>query len=263
MDRIFPCAGGTRIGRHLRGKLSVVPGRSHGRPVSADDKRSPGVGVRPLMLSGLLLFAGCETNEGTSSVETLDQDVWSYVYSCDEGGAFSVQYMEDAAVVVLDGKRLELSRTAAGGTPQYEGGDYVLRLNGRQAVLDTSDERRARCAARPAETPWENAALRGVSYRGLGQEPGWYVEVTPDQSLLYVGDYGETVIMTGPPDFSHDGALGITTYTATSDMAQPLILRIEETPCSDTMSDEAFPTRAQIQVGAQVHLGCGRWLGGS
>jgi len=39
---------------------------------------------------------------------------------------------------------------------------------------------------------WHKAKLRGVSFRAIGQEPGWLLEITTGTEILLVIDYGET-----------------------------------------------------------------------
>ena len=39
---------------------------------------------------------------------------------------------------------------------------------------------------------WHKAKLRGVSFRAIGQEPGWLLEITTGTEILLVTDYGET-----------------------------------------------------------------------
>ena len=38
---------------------------------------------------------------------------------------------------------------------------------------------------------WQKAKLRGVSFRAIGQEPGWLLEITNGKEILLVTDYGQ------------------------------------------------------------------------
>ena len=55
------------------------------------------------------------------------------------------------------------------------------------------------CGCTQVESPeasfggvWHQAKLRGVSFRAIGQEPGWLLEITDGSEILLVTDYGQT-----------------------------------------------------------------------
>ena len=48
------------------------------------------------------------------------------------------------------------------------------------------------CRGRRAGDPWEEAALMGVQFRAVGQEPGWALDLLEGRWVRYVGDYGAT-----------------------------------------------------------------------
>lgn len=113
--------------------------------------------------------------------------------------------------------------------------------------------------ASPAtRSPWDEAKARGVAFRGVGNEPGWFVEV--DQggapALRATLDYGERRLevakatpLGSTPDFAGKTADGIT-----------VMLRIQRESCSDGMSDERYPASVELTVGEQRYRGCGRFL---
>lgn len=108
----------------------------------------------------------------------------------------------------------------------------------------------------PAASPWDEARARGVAYRGIGNEPGWWVEVDDGAApaLRAVLDYGERRIVVASAAREGDRLVG-RTADGTS-----VVLRIERTPCHDGMSGEPFPTRAHLRVGDRDYDGCGRFL---
>jgi len=85
------------------------------------------------------------------------------------------------------------------------------------------------CGCTPAESPeasfggvWQQAKLRGVSFRAIGQEPGWLLEITDSSEILLVTDYGKA--------------------------------------CHDSMSGEEFAVTVTVTVGEDRMSGCGRAL---
>ena len=107
-------------------------------------------------------------------------------------------------------------------------------------------------------SPWEQARSRGIAFRGIGNEPGWLVEVgaggTP--ALHAELDYGERRI-----DVAHAQLLaGATGYVGTTGDGVEVKLQLQRGDCSDGMSDEAYPVSAKLNVGDKAYTGCGRFL---
>lgn len=106
--------------------------------------------------------------------------------------------------------------------------------------------------------PWEDARQRGVAFRAVGNEPGWYAEVGAGAapSLHAVLDYGERtldVVKLQPLS----GLLG---YAGSTETGQPVRLLLERRPCNDGMSDARYPVAARLEVGDARWQGCGRFL---
>jgi uncharacterized membrane protein len=106
--------------------------------------------------------------------------------------------------------------------------------------------------------PWEAARRRGVDYRALGQEPGWFLEIDHSAQLRLVYDYGERAVTASAPEPRADGAR--TTYEVTSPAAVSVV--IERRPCSDVMSGLPFPDSVVVTVSDRELHGCGQQLGG-
>ena len=114
-------------------------------------------------------------------------------------------------------------------------------------------------ASPPASTsPWNEAKARGIVFRGVGNEPGWFVEVGPgDASMIRATlDYGErTVEVAGATPLN--GTYG---YGGKAEDGTLVILRVTREACSDGMSDERYPASAELKVAAETYRGCGRFL---
>ncbi len=102
-----------------------------------------------------------------------------------------------------------------------------------------------------------DAFARGVDFRGMGQEPGWVVEIDVDRSITYIGDYGMRRVEV--PYQAPVDVLGRRTYTV-NDGRHQLSVVIESRPCTDIMSGEAFPNTVTVILDGVSHQGCGRWL---
>lgn len=141
----------------------------------------------------------------------------------------------------------------------------ILFLVGASALSGCMSERQSSSEtgppAREASTtasPWEQARERGIVFRGIGNEPGWVVEVgTGETPVLHAQlDYGERQI-----DVAHAQALpGGLGYAGTDGDGIDVQLQLRRGDCSDGMSDEIYPVSVQLVVGGKAYAGCGRFL---
>jgi heat shock protein HslJ len=112
----------------------------------------------------------------------------------------------------------------------------------------------------PATGPWwERSTGSDYAFRGIGQEPGWTVEVAPGATIRAVLDYGDSEVVWPAPPPRRDG--GRLVYESRTD-AHALRLVIEETECSDAMSGEPFSHTVLMVVDGRELRGCGSPLFG-
>jgi uncharacterized membrane protein len=108
----------------------------------------------------------------------------------------------------------------------------------------------------PARNPWKDAANRGVSFRAVGNEPFWSLEIAPGR-LAMMTDFGERRTERPYDDPVDEGSA--TTYRASGDDGD-IVAVIERTPCTDSMSGEAFEATATVTFEGTTYQGCGRFL---
>lgn len=104
----------------------------------------------------------------------------------------------------------------------------------------------------------QDARSRGIDFRGIGQEPGWLVELTDGGQISAVLDYGATTLTLPAPssDTAEDGTVA---YDASTD-TDHLILRIKRKVCIDSMSGESHASTVELLVNDKPYQGCGDWL---
>ena len=167
------------------------------------------------------------------------------------------RFPEDSTVLLLPDRVLPLdAAVSASGVRYADDAGNVFRTKGDRAMLLLSGRERVDCRITGSRSPWVAARERGVAYRAVGQEPGWLAEVGPGDApaLRVVLDYGQ-----GDLTVAHGRALdgGDGFHGHAGDV--PVVLRIMPGPCRDSMSGEAFDTRAELHVGDDVYAGCGRF----
>ena len=160
--------------------------------------------------------------------------------------------------VLLGDRTLTLPRVPAGEGAKYTDGADLFWSKGSDAILEAADVAHHGCRSKPSGAIWEEAKLRGVDFRAIGNEPGWYLEMQYGGQLLLVTDYGDRRLTaaTPAPAVIASGASAYRSRTSTHD----LVVTIQDAPCADDMSGESFPTRVLVQLNDEELRGCGRRL---
>ena len=111
-----------------------------------------------------------------------------------------------------------------------------------------------------SEHVWIEARERGVTFRAIGQEPGWLVEISGDRTMRVVTDYGAVEFVIAPvPRAVVDSTTWTTIYSARAD-GSDIRVRIRDEPCADPMSGQRFSATVTLGVNGISHHGCGRTL---
>ena len=134
-------------------------------------------------------------------------------------------------------------------------GNEFMRLADAAKLILAGDEGRD-CTRSDRISPWIEAASRGMAFRAVGNEPGWFIEVEKGGSpaLHATLDYGDREVIVAK---AQPAGLGFTGKTADG---TGVVLEIQRTRCQDGMSGEAFEATAQLRVGDRTYRGCGAFL---
>lgn len=197
-------------------------------------------------------FAGLP---GFESIET--EQV--FTYNCGDTLHFTAHVTKDSTWLFLPDTTLKVLPVKAGSGARYEGNSYLYWSKGSEAILQKPEGSFMTCRSVPRERSWAAAKLRGVDFRALGQEPGWFVEIQKESQLKYVGNYGRDTLIVDVPSPEMDPQ-GERTVYRTKGARQSLELVIADTPCTDSMSGFDFPQTVTLTVGGETYRGCGRYL---
>jgi uncharacterized lipoprotein YbaY/uncharacterized membrane protein len=165
--------------------------------------------------------------------------------------------LAESVTLAFSGRRLQLPLAISGSGARYAdqaGNEFWTK--GDAGTLTLEGEAQPGCVRTEAPSPWSEAAARGVAYRAVGNEPGWWVEVDRGEApaLRAVLDYGERGISV---DHAQPAGLGFTGQTAGG---TEVVLEITRESCQDVMSGERFGTSATLMVGDRRYQGCGEFL---
>ena len=181
------------------------------------------------------------------------------VYDC--SGRSVVAHFADPSEVVLflPGRTVFLpARPAASGT-SYSDGTIHFRTKGRdEALLQEGDAEPLRCRVDHRASLWEDAKLRGVSYRATGNEPGWVLEIGAG-GVAFEYDYGASRVEFPPLEPVVDAGRRETRYAGAS-RDHAIEVLIEGSDCRDSMSGESFASRVLVTLDGRDFHGCGRAL---
>ncbi|MFC3551737.1 YbaY family lipoprotein [Lysobacter cavernae] len=165
----------------------------------------------------------------------------------------------DRVTLSLSGRRLQLPHAVAASGARYaDAAGNEFWTKGDSGTLTLAGEAKRDCKQTDTPSPWDEARKRGVGFRAVGSEPGWYVEVGMGEApaLHAQLDYGarKIDIVRAQP---LKGGSGFSGKTANGTAIE---LRIERKPCSDAMSGERFDASAELKAGGQSYRGCGAFL---
>ncbi|HET9886067.1 MAG TPA: hypothetical protein VFR10_01050 [bacterium] len=109
---------------------------------------------------------------------------------------------------------------------------------------------------------WAAAKARGVRFRGIGQEPGWIVDVVGadgSERLEVSADYGDLKLKFEPVNREENATPPRTFYRAKSG-AHSIEVEIIPQPCSDAMSGQPYDHTVIVRLDARELHGCGKAL---
>ncbi len=208
-----------------------------------------------LLLSGSMLLA-CSGQQGPAQGKMLPVEAGrTLVYECGSGGyEFVARTLPGKIALYLpSGYRVLAQQKVASGT-RYADVGISLWSKGPEARLELGSTRILSCQLNHSRVPWEEARLRGVDFRAVGQEPGWYLELQHEGQMLFVAQYGSqrAVFETPDPELVDNREI----YQVATDGHQ-IRVEIELHHCTDVMSGEIYDSRVSVQLDTNVYRGCG------
>jgi membrane-bound inhibitor of C-type lysozyme len=183
----------------------------------------------------------------------------TFVYECGEEYEFVARVEGEKAWLFLPGRTVPLPQVPSGAGAKYSNGQITYWNKGEEALILFGEQDRYSCRNNRQRAVWEHAKLNGVSFRAVGNEPGWHLEIYMGERIVLVTDYGESRLEFAVPEPETDPRARTTTYRI-QDGEHDLTILIEGKPCQDTMSGEEFDSTVTVTLDGRTLLGCGRAL---
>lgn len=153
------------------------------------------------------------------------------------------------------GRTATLPQATAASGARYAGADNEFWTRGDTARLTLAGDEARECTRSDVVSPWYEAAQRGIAFRAVGNEPGWWVEVgtgaTP--TIRAELDHGERSV-------EATGRVTGNGFAGEAADGAAIALSVRREACSDGMSGEAFEAAAELRVGDRTFRGCGAYL---
>lgn len=109
-------------------------------------------------------------------------------------------------------------------------------------------------------TPTERAESRGSTLWGVGQEPGWSIEIgSGERPPMHAAlDYGQRHLEVEQLEKKADDL-----YEGVAKTGESVTVRILPKPCADIMSGERFQLGVELTVGEETFQGCANRVNGA
>lgn len=181
----------------------------------------------------------------------------AYAYDC-EGTQVTVRLGDGELTLNLPTASITLPQVEAASGAKYSDGDVVFWGKDIDSGTLTLEGEDIACRLDRSETPWVDAKARGASFRGVGQEPGWHLEVHSER-IVMVYQYGKRRVVVPNEGVIEDPEAPVRRFQTTTE-AHELLVTVEDRGCTDVMSGESFPTRVMVKLDGRDYTGCGRDL---
>jgi putative lipoprotein len=138
---------------------------------------------------------------------------------------------------------------------KYADETITFWTKGNEATFERKGTPPVNCREVRAKSLLADARVRGVAYRGTGNEPGWMVEIGPGNRITYIAMYGEERHEFANVTEPGGEAAGARVFMADTDRG-PFKVTVTTETCLDDMSGDAFDHRMLVEWGEETRRGC-------
>lgn len=210
-----------------------------------------------ICIVSLLATQGCQkaidSKTPSADVTTIQTSAWD----CDRiGYLVTSPGQEQDMWVFLPDKTSQLHASTSGNSPDFGSTDLGISFQNDTATVSI-DGNTDSCRKNYRASIWEEAKLRGVDFRAIGNEPPWQLEIGPDSIVLKTGyeSSAQAYPLVNPTSESQQSSL----YRTHTDNRQLTVL-ISAGHCADSMSGEEFASTVVVRGDGLELTGCGRPL---
>ena len=215
-----------------------------------------------IILCNIALYGCAYThpdNTAQTEIPAAETKAKTFVYECPDDFSFVARTETDKAWLFLPGTTLDLAQVQSASGTKYTNGSYTFWSKNNEAVIESEKIKHTGCKNNRARAIWEHAKLNGADFRAVGNEPGWYMEISNKQDILLVTDYGQQTYRFTSAIINSKPHERTTSYHAQSN-GNSIEIVIKGMPCQDSMSGEAFSAAVSVLINNRRYMGCGKAL---
>lgn len=198
--------------------------------------------------------------DAESVVEAFPETGRTLVFDCAPGISFTLRTGPGEIALwppeSVSGGYAVLGMTSSGDGMRYEDGEDVVVLHDDRATFRVAGQRFEDCRLNQRAVPWADAARRGVTFRAIGNEPAWHLEVSPTTLTMTTNLGADRVEL----EYEEPLVESFRTTWRAAGNGHDLVAVVERVPCVDTMSGEPFDATATVTFDGETYRGCGRFL---
>ena len=210
-----------------------------------------------LLVTGMLIAAGCQKSQdhASSTAATPEGVLRAYFWECDRDVTLVMLNLLDEKSVGLEihCESHQLPQVVAASGAKYSDGDFTFWSKGETATFQRGTGPEVACREVRAKSLVEDARVRGVLYRGIGNEPGWTVEIGPNDRLQLVTDYGEKKLEFAGATVANDDGSMVYAAKAGDDAIK---VSVKQEACMDDMAGTTFDHSMVVEHGGKTLRGC-------
>ena len=209
-------------------------------------------GTQPTWVSAPVTveFTGNRVEVGTLMMAPVSQQSAAASWRCG-GQVVDVDFDNEAAVLAIGNRRVALRQVVTASGARYEAiGDPSTSVwsKGSRLLLEVDGQHFPECVR---ITDGADAAV--LPFHATGNEPSWRLDIDAMEMVL-VTDLGATRVARPTPPVQ--SAAGTRSYAASGD-DRPLLVRISDQTCTDSMSGMPYPNSVMVLLDGRELRGCG------
>jgi putative lipoprotein len=183
------------------------------------------------------------------------ESLQAYVWNCDDGQAIRMRNLlrENAITIEMHEGGRKLPQAVSASGVRYTDGSLTFWTKGDTALFERQGSAPVNCRQNRFESLLADAKVRGVAFRGTGNEPGWTVEIGPGSRLEFVTNDGQERHAFETATESNEG--GTRVYSA-AEGEQSIKVTVSAGTCTDDMSGWSSDRRMVVEFGGQAYRGC-------
>lgn len=210
--------------------------------------------LRPIAAALLLLVATAPC--AADAQQPMVQEQRLLVYYCQNLAVLTVRVFPKRVEVAGATRKATLAEVDPPSPVQYS--DGTATLSGLDEYVRFEEPGASYwCRSMPLEVPWQQARLRGIEFRAVGESPDWSLEIDSGVSVEFATGSGAARVATQFPAVKIEGKDSLTTLAMKSG-SHSLSVATEQRNCH--IGGSTMTLSVTVTLDGKTYTGCGRRL---